>query len=76
MLEVLDLSYNKITKLSTHVLRIPNHQADWLKIDLSYNEIQKIEYVLLSTSLHLLTLVFCIFDTASMHRGGGYYGYE
>lgn len=43
LLEVLDLSYNKITKLSTHVLRIPNHQADWLKIDLSYNEIQKIE---------------------------------
>ncbi|XP_037783369.1 oplophorus-luciferin 2-monooxygenase non-catalytic subunit-like [Penaeus monodon] len=42
LLEVLDLSYNKISKLSTHVFRIPNHQADKLEIDLSYNEIQEI----------------------------------
>ncbi|XP_063587896.1 oplophorus-luciferin 2-monooxygenase non-catalytic subunit-like [Penaeus indicus] len=43
LLEILDLSYNKITKLSSHVLRIPNHKADKLEIDLSYNEIQEIE---------------------------------
>ncbi|XP_042879792.1 oplophorus-luciferin 2-monooxygenase non-catalytic subunit-like [Penaeus japonicus] len=43
MLEILDLSHNRITKLSTHVLRIPNHQANSLEIDLSFNEIQEIE---------------------------------